>query len=167
MPKNTSAGAPEAMRKLLVHQLSGHGAHISFAAAVKGFPVELAGKRVPRLEHTAWGLVHHLRIAQWDILEYARGVEHDPLPYPSGYWPKTAGPRDAREWVETVRSFNRDLKAMQGMVLDPQRDLFAPLRADSPWSLLQQATLLIDHNAYHIGQLVDLRMLLGVPVRDW
>ena len=167
MSKNTSAGRQEAMRELLARQLSGHGAHISLAAAVKDFPVELAGKRVPRLQHTAWGLVFHLCIAQWDILEYARGVEHEPLAYPSGYWPKAAGPNSAREWEGTVRSFGRELKALERLVLDPQRDLYAPLRPDGDWSLLQQATLLIDHNSYHIGQLVDLRMLLGVPVRDW
>jgi hypothetical protein len=167
MPKKKSVGRRDAMRELLAYQLSGHGAHISFAAAVKDFPVELAGKRVPHLEHTAWGLVYHLRIAQWDMLEYARGVEHESLPYPSGYWPKTDGPQDAQEWDQTVRNFSRDLKTLERMVLDPQRDLYAPLRPDGEWSLLQQGTLVIDHNSYHIGQLVDLRMLLEVPVRDW
>jgi DinB superfamily len=167
MSKNKSAGRQDAMRELLAYQLSGHGAHIAFSAAVKGFPVELAGNRVPHLEHTAWGLVYHLRVAQWDMLEYARGVEHESLPYPSGYWPQTDGPRDAQDWDRTVRSFGRDLKAMERLVLDPQRDLYAPLRPGSDWSLLQQATLVIDHNSYHIGQLVDLRMLLEVPVRDW
>jgi len=168
MPAKSNIGArQEAMRELLAYQLSGHGAHIPFSAAVKDFPMELAGKRVPRLDHTAWGLVYHLRIAQWDMLEYARGAGHEALPYPSGYWPATAGPQDAQEWDRTVRSFTRDLKSLERLVLDPQRDLYAPLRPDGDWSLLQQATLVIDHNAYHIGQLVDLRMLLGVPVRDW
>jgi len=165
--RSRNADRQKAMRDLLAQQLAGHGAHIPFAAAVKDFPWELSGKRVPRLAHTAWGLVYHLRIAQWDILEYALGREHDPLPYPSGYWPQSAGPQDAQEWDRTVRSFGRDLKAFQRLLLDPERDLYAPLRPDSPWSLLQQAVLEIDHNAYHIGQLVDLRMLLGVAVRDW
>jgi hypothetical protein len=168
MPAKSKSGGPqEAMRELLAYQLSGHGAHIPFAAAVKDFPVELAGKRVPRLAHTAWGLVYHLRAAQWDMLEYALGREHEPLPYPSGYWPKAAGPKDGPEWDKTVRSFGRDLKALERLVRDPERDLFAPLRPGSDWSLLQQAVMALDHNAYHIGQLVDLRMLLGVPVRDW
>ncbi len=167
MPEKKTVDRQKAMRELLAYQLSGQGAHIPFSAAVKDFPVELAGKRVPNLEHTAWGLVYHLRIAQWDMLEYARGNEHESLPYPSGYWPKSDGPQNAEEWDQTVRSFGQDLKAMQRMVRDTQRDLFAPLRPDSGWSLLQQATLVIDHNSYHVGQLVDLRMLLGVPVRDW
>jgi len=167
MPKKTGAAQGEAMRELLAYQLAGHGAHISFEAAVKDFPLELAGRRVPRLEHTAWGLVYHLRIAQSDMLEYARGGEHASPEYPSGYWPAADGPRDAEEWEQAVRGFGRDLKAMQRLVRDPQRDLYAPLRPDSGWSLLQQATMVLDHNSYHIGQLVDLRMLLGAPVRDW
>jgi hypothetical protein len=109
----------------------GRGAHISFEAAVKDFPLELAGQRVPRLEHTDWGLVYHLRIAQWDILEYARGGENQPPLYPSGYWPQTDGPQDAADWEQAVRSFGRDLKALQRMVRDPQHDLYAPLRPDS------------------------------------
>jgi hypothetical protein len=165
--KSKSGGRQKAMRELLAYQLSGHGAHIPFSAAVKDFPVELAGQRVPRLDHTAWGLLYHLRIAQWDMLEYALGIEHESLPYPSGYWPKNDSPQDAKEWDQTLRSFGRDLKALERMVRDPQRDLFAPLRPDGDWSLLQQATLVLDHNSYHIGQLADLRMLLGVPVRDW
>jgi len=167
MSKKQSSGRQEALRELLAYQLSGHGAHIPFAAAVKNFPVKMAGKRVQHLAQTAWGLVYHLRIAQWDMLEYARGVEHESLPYPSGYWPKTDGPQNPEEWDQTVRSFGRDLRALEKLVRDPQLDLFAPLRPDSNWSLLQQATLVIDHNSYHIGQLVDLRMLLEVPVRDW
>jgi hypothetical protein len=167
MAKKSGAASVQATRKLLAYQLAGHGAHICFAAAVKDFPLQLAGRRVPHLDHTAWGLVFHLRIAQWDMLEYARGGEHESPPYPSGYWPKSDGPRDAQEWEQAVRAFSRDLKALQRMVLDPQRDLYAPLRPDSDWSLLQQATMVLDHNAYHVGQLVDLRMLLEVPVRDW
>ena len=97
------------MRKLLANQLAGHGAHISFAAAAKDFPWELAGRRVPNLDHTAWGLVYHLRIAQWDMLEYARGGEHESPPYPSGYWPKTDGPQDAQEW-EQLCNLARDKK---------------------------------------------------------
>jgi len=105
--KSGTADRPKAMRELLAYQLAGHGAHISFAAAVKDFPLELAGQRVPHLDHTAWGLVYHLRVAQWDMLEYARGGEHESLAYPSGYWPKTDGPQDAQEWEQTARGFGR------------------------------------------------------------
>jgi hypothetical protein len=155
------------LRELLQYQLSGQGAHIPFKAAVAGFPVELAGKRVPKLAHTAWGLVYHLCVTQWDMLEYVRNPDHVSPEYPSGYWPKEWGPKDGAEWEKTVRSFGRDLKALERLVKDPGRELFAPLREGSDWSLLQQVILVLDHNSYHIGQLVDLRMLLGVAVRDW
>ncbi|HUV08410.1 MAG TPA: DinB family protein [Spirochaetia bacterium] len=162
-----SKNKEDSVRDLLIYQLSGHGAHIPFSTAVKDFPLTLAGKRFPGLAHTAWGLVFHLWIAQRDMVEYVRDPDHESLPYPSGYWPKEDAPKDAKEWERTIKSFDRDLESMKAMVRDPERDLFAPITGDSDWALLQQAVMMIDHNAYHIGQLVDLRMLMAAPVRDW
>lgn len=157
----------DSLRDLLLYQLSGQGAHIPFEAAIRDFPFGLAAKSIPGLAHTAWGLLYHLHIAQRDMLEYVRSPGRQSPPYPSGYWPGQPGPKDSREWEQTIRGFRRDRKELQELVRDPARDLFAPLYDGSEWSLLQQAVLVIDHNSYHIGQLVDLRMLLGVPVRDW
>jgi hypothetical protein len=154
-------------REWLVRHLTGMGAHIPFKAAVRGFPVELAGKRPRRLGHTAWGLLYHLQICQADILGYALNPDHESPPYPSGLWPAEAGPADHADWGRTVRKFERVLASIVRMVGDPERDLDAPMRPGIDESLLQMAGLVIDHNSYHIGRLVDLRMLLGVPVRDW
>jgi len=157
----------EKLREQLAFHLSGKGAHIDFAAALEGFPVDLAGKRVPNLEHTAWGLVYHLRIAQADILDFVRNPDYTELEYPSGYWPGEDGPRDAAEWERTIEAFGRDLEALIALVRDPGNDLFAPIPHGSGQTLLREAVLVVDHNSYHVGQLVDIRMLLGVPVRDW
>jgi hypothetical protein len=155
------------LREQLFYHLSGHGAHVDFDAALAGFPVELAGKQVPNLAHTAWQLVAHLRIAQWDILEFCRDPGHVSPDYPSGYWPKSSSPENEEQWRRETDSFRKDLKAMAELVKDPGNDLFAPFPHGSGQNLLREAILVIDHNSYHIGQLVDIRMLLGVPVRDW
>lgn len=154
-------------REWLVLHLSGIAAHIPFKKAVKDFPFELAGKKIPGLGHTAWGLVWHLTVCQSDILQYALHEGHVSPPYPSGLWPEEAGPADPAAWKAMVRRFNRDLAAIVRMVRDPERDLHAPMRPGLDETLFQMAGLVIDHNSYHIGQLVDIRMLLGVPVKDW
>jgi len=155
------------LREELVKSLAEGGAHIPFAAAAAGFPAELRGRRVPGLAHTAWQLVYHLRLAQFDIVEYIRQPGHASPDYPSGYWPKQDGPADPMEWERTVQSFQADLEGLCALVSDPEEDLFQPRPKGGDSSLARAALLVIDHNAYHIGQLVDLRMLLGVPVRDW
>ncbi len=155
------------LREQLIDHLSGHGAHIDFDTALDGFPIELAGKHVPNLAHTAWQLVYHLWIAQWDILEFCKDSRHISPDYPSGYWPQEDGPESEERWNETVDSFRRDLKAVTALVRDPANDLLASFPCGDGQNLLREAILIIDHNSYHIGQLVDIRMLLDVAVRDW
>jgi uncharacterized damage-inducible protein DinB len=155
------------LRALLVKSLGEAGAHISFEAAVNGFPKELYGRRVPNLAHTGWHLVYHLWIAQRAIIDYLRIPGLVSPEYPSGYWPKEDAPADTKEWGRKVKEFSADLKEFIDWVKDPQADLFEPRPSGGDGSLLRAAMLVIDHNSYHIGQLVDLRMLLGVPVRDW
>jgi hypothetical protein len=160
-------GSLGALREDLLAKLEGRAAHISLEAALKGFPLELAGKRPARLQHTAWGLLYHIRICQWDILRFALDPGHGSPPYPSGLWPTAPGPANEAEWIKTVRSFRADKKRIMDMVRDLDRDLNAPMREGLEESLLMMSLLVVDHNSYHIGQLVSLRMLLGVPVKDW
>jgi hypothetical protein len=165
MANNTKSS--DSNREWLALHLTGMAAHISFERAVRDFPVNLAGKRIPGLGHTAWGLLWHLTVCQEDILLYALNEAHVSPPYPSGLWPEEDGPADSADWERTVRKFEGDLAAIVRMVRDPERRLDAPMRPGLDETLLQMAGLVIDHNSYHIGQLVDLRMLLGVPVKDW
>jgi len=101
------------------------------------------------------------------MLRFCTDPKHMSPKYPSGYWPESGTPADQERWKQTVDSFQRDLKAMADLVRDPGNDLFTPFAHGSGQNLLQEAIQIIDHNSYHIGQLVDIRMLLGVPVRDW
>ena len=149
------------LRAQLVYSLGGKGAHMSFDKAVKGFPRELAGRRVAHLAHTAWQQVYHLWIAQWDILEFSRNPAHASPEWPAGYWP-AAEPERAELWDETIEKFRSDLAAMVGLVEDERNDLLAPFAWGKGQTLLREALLIVDHNAYHVGQLVDLRRLLGL-----
>jgi hypothetical protein len=155
------------VRAYLAELLDGHGAHIPFSAAVEGIPMDLAGRRLPHLDHTLWQLVDHIRICQWDIVAFSRDPAHVSPEYPSGYWPREDGPADAGTWERALAAVQQDTETMKAMILDPANDLFQPLAHGDGQTLLREAVLIADHNAYHIGQIVDLRMLLGIKVRDW
>jgi len=139
---------------------SGH-AHVPFEKAVAAMPPELVGVRPPGLVHSPWELVEHLRISQWDILEFSRGGDHESPDWPSGYWPEEPEPPEPDAWQGSVDAFLADRRAMEALCLDASRDLFEPFPWGDGQNLLREILLLADHNAYHIGQLVQLRRALG------
>ncbi len=149
------------LREHLVDLLKSRNAHVDFDAAIRDFPAELRGKKVRGAPHTAWQLIEHLRIAQWDILDFSRDAKHVSPAWPDGYWPETAAPPDEAAWEKSIKRFRTDLRAMQKLVADPESDLFTPFAHGDGQTLLREALLVADHNAYHVGQLVLLRRLLG------
>ena len=153
--------AQRGLRQHLVEMLRGGSAHLSFAEAVKELPAKLRGVRVGKSPHTAWRLVEHMRIAQWDILEFSRNKRHESPKWPEGYWPKGDGPERAEDWGKSVRGFERDLREMIELVKNPRMDLLAPIPWGDGQTIAREAMLLVDHNAYHLGQLVELRRALG------
>ena len=150
----------DALRQHVLDLLRSKHAHADFDAAVANFPSNLRGAKPKGAPHTAWQLVEHLHIAQWDILEFSRNPKHVSPEWPSGYWPKTEKPPNAAAWNNSIRSFRADLIAMAKLVADKKRDLFAPIPHGEGQTLLREALLLADHNAYHVGQIVLLRRLL-------
>jgi hypothetical protein len=151
----------KALREQLVKLLSSAEAHADFDAAVNNFPAELRAKKPEGAEHSPWQLLEHLRIAQWDILEYAIDAQHQSPKWPEGYWPESAAPASTKEWDESVRSFRHDLKRLCELVSDDSTDLYAKIPHGEGQTILRQALLTADHNAYHVGQLVLVRKLLG------
>jgi len=149
------------LRQHVVNLLSGGNAHATFDDAVKNLPPELRGKKPKGAEYSAWQLLEHLRIAQWDILEFSRDPKHQSPEWPSGYWPAQPAPPDEKAWDKSVRAFRRDLKELCDMVADEAVDLFARIPHGDGQTVLREALLAADHNAYHIGQLVLVRRLLG------
>ena len=148
------------LREHVLKHLRGGQAHLTLDKAVANLPEQLRGRKVKRLPYTAWQILEHMRIAQWDILEFSRDSTHISPEWPSGYWPKTAAPPRRTAWNATLKSFRQDLKAMEQLVENPSTDLFARIPHGSGQTILREALLIADHNAYHIGQLVLLRRLL-------
>jgi hypothetical protein len=151
----------QALRKHLLELLAGGEAHAKFEDVVKGLPVELRGAKPAQFPHSPWMLLEHLRLAQSDILEFSRNARHVSPKWPEGYWPKTAAPPNAASWAKSVQQFRRDAKAMQRLVANRKTDLFARIPWGDGQTILREALLLADHNAYHLAQLVDVRRMLG------
>jgi DinB superfamily len=160
-PKSASGKNDKALREHLVYLLKGGGAHVHFIDAVEGFPEAKRGAFIAELPHTGWQLLEHCRIAQRDILEFSRNPKHVSPGFPEGYWPKTPGPPDAAAWDNSLEAFERDLEEMASLVKNPKTDLYAKIPHGDGQTILREALLLADHNAYHLGQLVDLRRALG------
>ena len=151
----------KALRDHLVSLLSGRGAHVDWKVTFSGVPPKLRGVRPDGLPYSIWELLEHLRIAQWDILEFSRNGKHKSPAWPEGYWPKTEAPPSAASWNNSLRSFRADLKAMAKLVADKKTDLFAKIPHGTGQTVLREALLIADHNSYHLGQMVLLRRLLG------
>lgn len=149
------------LREHIVSMLDGGGAHAKFDDVVKDFPVKLRGQKPAGLPHSPWMLLEHLRLAQWDILEFSRNEKYESPEWPEGYWPKSEAPASATAWETSIKNFRKDLKAMQDLVENPETDLFARIPWGDGQTILREALLVADHNAYHIGQLVDARRALG------
>jgi hypothetical protein len=149
------------LREHLVKLLTGSEAHADFEAAVKGMPAELRGKTPEGAEHSPWQLVEHLRLAQWDILDFSTNPDYKTLKWPEDYWPKSPAPPSDKAWSESINSFRADLKAMCDLVSDPSTDLYAKIPHGDGQTILREALLVADHNAYHVGQLILVRRLLG------
>ncbi|HTP85390.1 MAG TPA: DinB family protein [Bryobacteraceae bacterium] len=149
------------LRKHLDNLLRMEGAHLAFAEALADFPAELRGKKPKGAPHTAWQLLEHMRLAQEDILDFSRNPDYQERRFPDDYWPAAETPPTNDAWQDSVKQFQRDLKAMQKLIADPAHDLFAPIPHGQGQTLLREALLVADHNSYHLGQLVFLRKTLS------
>jgi len=151
----------QALRQHLVSLLGEGHAHATFEAAIADMPAKLRGVKPHGAAHSAWEIVEHLRIAQWDILEFSRNPKHVSPDFPSGYWPESTAPAGDTAWRKSIEEFRTGLDAMHKLIADPTTDLFARIPHGDGQTILREALLLADHNAYHLGELVLLRRLLG------
>jgi hypothetical protein len=152
----------KALREHLLSLLSGRGAHIDWKASFKGVPPKMRGVRPKGLPYSLWELLEHMRIAQWDILEFSRDAEHVSPEWPKGYWPATPAPPSAKAWDKSLQTFSRDLAQMEKLVASPKTDLFAKIPHGEGQTVLREALLVADHNSYHLGQVLTVRRLLDI-----
>jgi len=149
------------LREHLVELLDGGHAHIRFDDAVKDFPRELRGVRPDECPHSALELLEHLRIAQWDILEFSRDANHVSPDFPSGYWPASVPPPDDAAWATSVAAFRRDLHELGDLARDASVDLYAKIPHGDGQTIFREILLAADHNAYHLGQFMLVRRMLA------
>jgi uncharacterized damage-inducible protein DinB len=146
------------LREHLLELLEGKAAHIDLETALNKFPVDQINARPEGAPHTAWELLEHLRIAQWDIVEFSRNGEHISPEFPDGYWNKSEG--SAEDWKRSCEQITRDLKTMRELVRDEKIDLFAKIAHGDGQTVFREALLVADHNAYHLGQIMFLLKML-------
>ena len=149
------------LRAMLRELLDWEGAHVGFEAAVTGIPPKIRGMRPPGAPHSPWELLEHLRLTQADILDFCVNAEYEERKWPDDYWPATASPSSRAAWDESIAEFVRDRRAMQKLAADPKVELTARIPHGSGQTYLRELVLVADHTAYHVGQLVLVRQLLG------
>ena len=149
------------VREQIIKLLQGGQAHLTLDDVLKNFPPKLRGVKPAGAPHSAWQLLEHMRIAQWDILEFSRNAKHVSPKWPEGYWPVSNRPPTDAAWKKSISAISRDCRAMQRLVENPRTDLYSKIPHGTGQNILREALLIADHNAYHIGQLLLVRQLLG------
>lgn len=157
--KQSSSARAQVIREQLRNLLNGGHAHISWKEALADFPAELQGTKPQGSPHTPWQLLEHMRIALWDILEFSRDPKHVSPQFPDGYWPPADTPPSPDAWEKSVRAFGRHLGELKKLVSDSKIDLFGRIAHGDGQTILREALVAADHNAYHLGQLVLLRRM--------
>lgn len=148
-------------RKELLALLDGGHAHMSFDEAIAEFPSSAMNTYPRNVPYTPWHILEHLRITQWDILEFILNPDHVSPEWPQGYWPAKTEQADAQRWMQTIQSFKADWQSLRDLVQEPETDLFAPLAHAPGYTICREILLVSDHNAYHIGEFAVLRQVMG------
>jgi len=150
----------DSLRKHLLYLLRDGGAHMSFDDFVGSFPADLCNRKIDGLPYTAWQVLEHMRLAQWDILEFSREASHVSPEFPKGYWPNPEEPGTSALWQKTIDEFRNDLRQMEELVEDPSTDLYAKIPHGDGQTILREALLIADHNAYHLGALAVMARIV-------
>jgi len=150
-----------AVRRHVADLLHWHDAHVDFDAAVAGIGAEHQGTRPSGLPHSPWELLEHIRLAQHDILDFCRNADYAEMTWPDDYWPPTPAPPDAAAWEASVAAVRADREALEALATNREVDLTTKIPHGSGQTYLRELLLVADHTAYHVGQLVLVRQLLG------
>jgi len=148
------------LRDQLIAQLEGGQAYLPVKRIVEEFPIEYAGVRIDSIRHTPWELLEHLRIAQWDILQFTINPNHVTPPWPDEHWPKSSAPQAEEEWTSSSNVFLAELERVKELARNPETPLFEKIPHGSGQTYLREILLVADHNAHHLGQLMMLRRAL-------
>jgi len=152
----------QVVREQLLALLNGGNAHMSFEQAVENFPAEHFNTKPANVTYTPWHILEHIRIAQWDILEFIRNPDHVSPQWPAGYWPHPVETADQEQWNRTISSFLSNLQMLRDIVADSAIDLYAPIPHAADYIIFREILVVADHNAYHIGEFAILRQVMCI-----
>ena len=150
----------DSIRKHVLYLLRTGGAHLSFEDFVGSFPPDLCNRKIDGLPYTPWQILEHMRLAQWDILEFSRDADHVSPEFPKGYWPEPEKLGTPALWQKTIDEFRNDLQQMEALVENPATDLYAKIPHGDGQTILREALLIADHNAYHLGALAVMARIV-------
>lgn len=158
----------QVLREQLLALLNGGNAHMTFDEAVGGFPMDGINTRVPNGSYTVWHVLEHMRIVQWDILEFVRNPDHVSPVFPDGYWPAPDKMGTVTSWKKSIKSFRANLESLKEIVGDPKTDLFGPIPHARDYTVLREILLAADHNSFHVGEFIEIRRILNLnPVKEY
>ena len=152
----------EVVRQQLINLLRGGNAHLNFERAVSQFPIDYINRKASPISYSPWELVEHMRICQWDILEFIRSPEYKSPSWPKGYWPAKGESADENKWNKTLGNFRADLSSVENLLGDSSTNLYQPIPHSPEYNIFREILLIADHNAYHLGELVVLRKALSI-----
>jgi hypothetical protein len=156
------------LQEQLLALLGGRNAHMGFEDAIKDFPEEYINRKASHVSYTFWHLLEHMRIAQWDILEFVRDPDHVTPDWPDNFWPPKNKKADLSQWNKTIEDIRSDLAAVEKIIKDPDTDFFGPIPHAPDYNIFREILLVADHNAYHVGEFLTLRQVMGIkPPDSW
>jgi hypothetical protein len=158
----------KSMRKELLALLKGGNAHMDFDDAVSGFPMDKINTKVPHSSYMVWHVLFHVRVTQWDILDFVRNPAHVSPDFPDGYWPRSDETATPAQWDKIVKEIHADFKALEDIIKDSKTDFFNPIPHAKDYTVFREILLAADHNAFHVGELIALRRALNLnPVKEY
>jgi len=159
--QKTSSPEIAILVKNLVDLIEKGNAHVSLDKALENIPFSLLGERPGNLPYSTWQITEHIRIAQWDILEFSHGSKHVSPKWPDGYWPNETAPKSEDEWKKCIQQIQSDRTSFTELIKNAGDNLYKPFEYGNGQSLLKEALVLADHNSYHTGEIIIIRRLLN------
>lgn len=148
-------------KKRLTDGLRGRGAHLDFESAVKDFPDGLINTKPDNVPYTFWHQIEHIRLAQIDMIEYISDPDYKAPSWPDDYWPAPDAQTDRAGWEKSIEHYLADVEEFIRLIEDENCNVLATVERNKNRSIMGSALIIIDHTAYHLGEFVMGRQIMG------
>jgi uncharacterized damage-inducible protein DinB len=152
----------QALRDHVAALIGWEDAHAGLDRIVEGVPADKWGAAAPGLPYTLWQLLEHLRLTQYDILDFCRNPGYNQPRWPEDYWPAESDQPTPDAVAGSLAACRQDREALTALALDRKVDLFARIPHGTGQTYLRELLLVADHTSYHLGEMVVVRRALGI-----